>query len=101
MNEEDMTEEAHMLFVKPSSDVDKDPNALALDAFGNLLMRLVRDAAIEDMDNIVNGRTGGIAAEQFPNIKTVFNENQHALVLRLVEAAVDTTIHHLLWTLDR
>ena len=101
MSGENITEEALMLFVTPSSDIDKDPNTVALDAFGNLLMRLVRDAAIVDMDNIVNGRTGGIAGEQFPDIKTVFNEDQRAVLLRLVESAVDTTIHHLLWTLDR
>ena len=101
MNEENITEEARILFVKPSSDIEKDPNIIALDAFGNLLMKLVRDAAIADMDNIVSGRTDGIAAEQFPNIKTAFNDDQRALLLRLVESSVDTTIHHLLWTLDR
>src|SRR4051794_15750785 len=95
-----MNEEARLLFQKPLVEEGVDLNRAALDAFGKLLAQMVRDHAIIDMDSIIAGRAPPSIASRFSNLSSLTQE-QHTLLMRLIAETVDTTLHHLLWTLEQ
>lgn len=75
----------------------------ALDRFGEVLIRRVRDAAIIDWDKIIDGRMkdDGSKAIRAELSRRAFNKEQIDAVLWLVPQIVDETLHHLLWTLEQ
>jgi hypothetical protein len=85
-----------------SQDRTKIYNA-ALDAFGQLLIKRVRDAAIQEMDMILERRLGfmDLSEEEVQQRLASFDAQQLDVLRRLVPEAVDTTLHHLVWTLDQ
>lgn len=75
----------------------------ALDRFGELLMRRIRDEAISDWDMILDGtmkdeRSQKVRAEL---AGLDFDSSQVAFIRWLIPQVVDTTLHHLLWTLEQ
>src|SRR5262245_17681040 len=74
-----------------------------LDYFGELLMRRVRDEAIADWDMIVDGRMKDDGSKRIRSelSSRAFNKEQIDMVRWLVPKIVDTTLHHLLWTLEQ
>ena len=72
-----------------------------LDHLGQRLMHQVRDRAIVQWDQTIEGRTRGVmgraAAEKLARLQP-----EHIEALRwLIPRIVDTTLHHLLWWLER
>jgi len=72
-----------------------------LDKFGELLMKRVRDKAIADWERIVGGQMKGVTAERVRQQLASFNDEEKATVLKLVPQIVDSTIHHLLFTIEQ
>ena len=73
----------------------------ALDRFGEILIRRVRDKAILDWTKILDGRMKGDSAERLRPELSRLNSSELVLIERLVPQIVDTTLHHLLWTLEQ
>lgn len=73
----------------------------ALNRFGELLMRMVRDEAIEDWDMMIEGKWKDARAQEvFRTLSKMPSE--HVEILRwLVPQIIDTTLHHLLWMLEQ
>jgi len=72
-----------------------------LDKFGELLMTHVRDKTIEDWDKIIDGRMKGLSAERVRK-ELIETGVDHSIILRkVIPRIVDTTLHHLLWTLEQ
>jgi hypothetical protein len=74
-------------------------NKLSLDVFGELLMKGVRDEAIDDWERILNGLMKDEESKLIH--KLITESNQFDLVAKLIPKIVDTTLHHLLWTLEQ
>ena len=73
----------------------------ALDLFGELLVTRVREKAILDWMKQLDGRMKGETADRLRADIAVLGETQLALLRQLVPQIVDTTLHHLLWTLEQ
>lgn len=73
----------------------------ALELFGRLLMTKVRDKAILEWKMISDGRMKGESAPKIREILDTFSAEQREAFLLLVPQIVDTTLHHLLWTLEQ
>lgn len=69
----------------------------ALDYFGEILMKRVRDASINHWDKISSGKMND-EENQFINSLGV---NEKELFHRLIPKVVDTTLHYLLWTFEQ
>jgi ethanolamine ammonia-lyase large subunit len=69
-----------------------------LDLFGEILMNRVRDEAIDDWERIIEGQ---IKDEESVGIYNSLSDKEKELIKRLVPKIVDTTLHHLLWTLEQ
>ncbi|WP_430510840.1 epimerase [Gottfriedia solisilvae] len=69
-----------------------------LDLFGKLLMNNIRDEAIDDWERIIEGK---MRDEESQNIYKMLSDNERELVKSLIPKIVDTTIHHLLWTIEQ
>jgi hypothetical protein len=63
-------------------------------------MNRVRDEAIVDWDIIMAGRMKSDDAIKIRKRLSSFDQQNLAVLYRLVPRIVDTTLHHLLWTLD-
>jgi hypothetical protein len=72
-----------------------------LDKFGELLMRRVRDKAIGDWERIVAGQMRGASAERVRQQIASLAPQQTEILLKLIPQIVDTTLHHLLWTVEQ
>jgi hypothetical protein len=72
-----------------------------LDKLGELLMTRVRDKAIGDWDRILDGRMKGATAERARAELAADGGDHGAILHRLIPRIVDTTLHHLLWTLEQ
>jgi hypothetical protein len=72
----------------------------ALERFATLLMRSIRDEAIHEWDMIVDGRMGGTSAPRIRERLGSFAPAQLELLKWVIPQIVDTTLHHLLWTLE-
>jgi len=102
VDERNMTEHARLLFTKPSGQEASDLNKLAVDGVGELLIKLVRDSAITDTAGHFEAvYADDLTQHQDHEVTDSFDGSQLHLIRRIVSYAVDTTLHHLLWTLDR
>jgi hypothetical protein len=72
-----------------------------LDHFGEILMKEVRDEAIEQWEMLIDGRLKGATAEACRPGILAMTPDDRATLAALIPRIVDTTIHHLLWTLER
>ena len=73
----------------------------SLDRLGELLMTRVRDKAISDWDKILDGRMKGATADRVRSELAAGTGEPVAILRRLIPLVVDTTLHHLLWTLEQ
>lgn len=72
----------------------------ALDMFGEYLMSKVRDEAINDWERVFSGRMKDEESQQLYETLKSFNSDQLKFVAMLFPRIVDTTLHHLLWSLE-
>ena len=82
-------------------DEQAEQNERLLNVLGQLLMRRVRDAAIRDWDAILGGRMRSAWSRWVQKRLESLTEEQRAQVQDLVPDIVDTTLHHLLCTLEQ
>lgn len=75
----------------------------ALDRFGEVLMRQVRDEAISDWHMILDGKMKDAESQEIRSRldQAGVNRIQLEIIRQLVHRIVDTTLHHLLWTLEQ
>lgn len=73
----------------------------ALDYFGRVLMKEVRDRAIRGMDMTLSGHMKGESAERIRKALRKFSVEDIEALKWLLPQVVDSTIHHMLWTLER
>jgi hypothetical protein len=73
----------------------------ALDRFGQLLMKKVRDEAVTDWKMIIDGRMKGESAEKVRALLRDVSDTDKKLVLQLIPGVVDTVLHHLLWAAEQ
>lgn len=75
-------------------------NELPLDIFGAFLMTRVRDEAIKDWDFIIDGKMKDARGQRiYQQVKELRPEDRE-LLRSVVAQVVDTTLHHLLWSLE-
>ena len=72
-----------------------------LEKFGEILIRRVRDKAITDWEMILDGKMKGSSAAQVRALLSRYSIEQVQILEKLIPQVVDTTLHHLLWTLDQ
>ncbi|MCM3125997.1 MULTISPECIES: epimerase [unclassified Mesobacillus] len=70
-----------------------------LDLFGEILMKNVRDEAIEQWEMTIQGKMKSEESQSVHNLISLSGQSE--LINDLVPKIVDTTIHHLLWTLEQ
>jgi hypothetical protein len=77
-----------------------DKEQAALDKFGQRLVEQARDYAIREADNTLNGRTKGTSSRRFyERVRaSSLSPEQIAVIRDFIPEIVDTTLHHLLWT---
>ncbi len=73
----------------------------ALDELGRILMTRVRDVAIQECRAIVNGQMKSKRAMDLHQLVNQVGHGARELLLAFVPEVVDTTLHHLLWTLEQ
>jgi hypothetical protein len=73
----------------------------ALDSFGEILMKRVRDQAIQDWDAKITGYAKGVAADRVLEMLRTFDTAQLSTLHQLIPDIVDTTLGHLLLTLEQ
>jgi hypothetical protein len=73
----------------------------ALNKFGQLLMRRVRDEAVTDWKMMIDGRMKGASAEKVRQLLGSLSEADKRLISHLIPGVVDTVLHHLLWTVEQ
>lgn len=76
---------------------------VALDQFGDVLAKRVRDESISDWDMILDGRMKDAGSQQIRDQleRLQLSKDQIDLLRRLIPKIVDTTLHHLLWTFEQ
>lgn len=74
---------------------------VALDKFGQLLMKRVRDEAVTDWKMMIDGRMKGASAEKVREFLGRLSEADKKLFSQLIPGVVDTVLHHLLWTVEQ
>ncbi len=72
-----------------------------LDRLGQILMGRVRDKAIADWDRILDGRMKGETAELVRSELGAVAPGAKTFLHWVLPRIVDTTLHHLLWTLEQ
>lgn len=72
-----------------------------LDHFGSTLVQRVRDKAIQDWDMILDGRMKDSNSLGIRHRLSGLSKEQLQIVSWLIPQVVDTTLHHLLWTLEQ
>jgi hypothetical protein len=70
----------------------------SLDLFGKILINNVRDESIDDWERILEGKMNDEESKQIYN---TLSDSEKALLGRFLPKIVDTTLHHLLWTLEQ
>jgi hypothetical protein len=73
----------------------------SLEEFGKLLMERVRDEAIEQWDSMIAGQLKGQTAQKVSSLIAEQGIEKRDLLRALIPAIVDTTLHHLLWTIEQ
>ncbi len=76
-------------------------NQTMLEKFGEILIRKVRDKAINDWEIILDGKMKGSSAAQVRDLLSGYSIEQIEILERLIPKVIDTTLHHLLWELDQ
>ncbi len=76
-------------------------NNMSLDKFGELLIRGVRDKAIDDWERFISGAIKGITGEHIKRQIVVFTPEQKESLSKLIPLIADTTLHHLLFTAEQ
>ncbi|NQX63732.1 epimerase [Paenibacillus qinlingensis] len=71
-----------------------------LDTFGEILIKKVRDLTIHNWDCIIDGEMKGQRSKEIREKLSFFNDEQVGVFKELFPMVVDSTIHHLLWTLE-
>ena len=80
----------------------EDSNRDALDAFGQFLMREVRDATIERYDRVFAGQMkDNFLAPALDEVLPTLDESQRAFVDVLVSEVVTNTLAKLLWATEQ
>ncbi|WP_102263976.1 epimerase [Mesobacillus jeotgali] len=74
-------------------------NAKFLDLIGEILIKNVRDEAIEQWDMTIQGKMKSEESQRLYNLISLSGQSE--LINTLVPKIVDTTLHHLLWTLEQ
>lgn len=74
---------------------------LALDLFGEYLITRVRDEAIDDWERISSGKMKDKESQEIFQTLKSFNSEQLEFITKLFPKIVDTTLHHLLWSLEQ
>ncbi|HEX5745173.1 MAG TPA: hypothetical protein VFZ09_02955 [Archangium sp.] len=64
-------------------------------------MTRVRDESIEQWDGLIAGQLKGNTAARVNELLAGWSDEQRAVLNALVPAIVDTTLHHLLWTIEQ
>lgn len=72
-----------------------------LDTFGEILIKKVRDVAIHNWDSIIDGKMKGQRSKEIREMFSIFNDEQIEVLKDLFPMVVDSTLHHLLWTLEQ
>lgn len=72
-----------------------------LDYFGELLITRIRDKAIVDWDKMIDGKMGGVTGKAVKEKIQGFTPEQIDAIKWMIPAIIDTTLHHLLWTLEQ
>jgi hypothetical protein len=73
----------------------------ALDKFGELLIKKVRDKTISEWQRIVAGEMKGKSAERVRQQIGSFDKDQKDMLIKLVPQIVDTALHHFLFTVEQ
>ena len=73
----------------------------ALDYFGEMIVRKVRDTAIDEWDDTIDGKMKSGRAQRVRESLSDFGAERLGILHWLVPQIVDTTLHHLLWTLEQ
>lgn len=72
-----------------------------LDFFGQVLMSRIRDEAIGNWQAKFQGEMKDDESKKIVEALSTFSAEQVELIMELVPKIVDTTLHHLLWTLEQ
>jgi hypothetical protein len=73
----------------------------ALDKFGTILMEKVRDESIQQWEDTLEGRVKAPALLKLNSAVSQFTPEQKEFLRAVISKVVDTTLHHLLWTLEQ
>ena len=73
----------------------------ALNTFGRIAMKEMRDAAITDWRMTLDGRMKDQESIDIRNRLENLSEECQQLVHELIPKVVDTTMHHMMWTFER
>jgi hypothetical protein len=76
-------------------------SAQPLEKFGEILITRVRDKAISDWDRIISGKMKGDTARQVAAELQGVSPEVTEVLSKMIPRIVDTTLHHLLWTLEQ
>jgi hypothetical protein len=72
----------------------------ALDRFGDLLIRKVRQESLWQWETLISGELKGERADRIKPLLAQLGEKQEAVFLRLLPEVVDTVLHFLLWMIE-
>lgn len=73
----------------------------AVDLFGEYLIKKVRDEAIDDWEGISSGKMKDKESQKIFQTLKSFNSEQLEFITKLFPKIVDTTLHHLMWSLEQ
>jgi hypothetical protein len=73
----------------------------ALDTFGSLLMKRVRDWSIQQCDALVDGKMKGEVAQRLSTDIVQLDDVHRTAVHRLIPYIVDTVLHYTLWMFEQ
>lgn len=73
----------------------------ALDDFGKIFIKNVRDNTIEDFDRMMNGSMAGLTAEQVQRKIEGLNKEQLDTISWLIPQVVDQCLHNMLWMVEQ
>jgi hypothetical protein len=76
-------------------------NNQLLDKFGELLIKKVRDKAINDWERLISGEMKGTTAERVKQQIANFTPEQVDALSKFVPLIVDAALHHLLFTAEQ
>ncbi|KOR89233.1 hypothetical protein [Paenibacillus solani] len=74
---------------------------LALSFFGEYLVKRVRDEAIDDWERILSGKMKDQGSQQVFQALKSFDAEQLKFIFNMFPKIIDTTLHHLLWSLEQ